>query len=302
MKCHWYQFCLAVRRKAQTFHGFYERSYDDKDADILFHKFLCLPFVSEQRAKQAYDFLSDKAQAFDIFRAFIVYFKKVWIEREGSKNFCIDWDDFGKPYSFNYNESLKKKFCNSNSKCSFYNYIKIVKKEFEKAVADFETSDPIKHPQSRQTQFIKKEHALLEDSSIDIQQFLNHLTFDDNGGSVKYCNSYNIGDENEVDVDDDENYEGRNVNEQLNEIDNPDNPDNQPRASQSETCVVCLTRPKNTMLLPCNHIRFCAECVEILMEPREDDYGMIIITKCPICRTVITGHTRVYLWYNFTFV
>ena len=42
-------------------------------------------------------------------------------------------------------------------------------------------------------------------------------------------------------------------------------------------CIVCLTNPKSTTLLPCRHLCVCAECF-----PHID--------KCPVCRAEFDGY------------
>lgn len=49
------------------------------------------------------------------------------------------------------------------------------------------------------------------------------------------------------------------------------------------TCCICLVNSKTIKLSPCNHICLCQECF---------NHG---ISRCPICRSHITGSERVYL-------
>eukprot|EP01063_Lacrimia_lanifica_P016003 TRINITY_DN22631_c0_g1_i1.p2 TRINITY_DN22631_c0_g1~~TRINITY_DN22631_c0_g1_i1.p2 ORF type:complete len:377 (+),score=123.28 TRINITY_DN22631_c0_g1_i1:120-1250(+) len=46
------------------------------------------------------------------------------------------------------------------------------------------------------------------------------------------------------------------------------------------TCVVCMTDDKDTMVMPCRHMCLCFECAQELRKATN---------KCPICRTAITG-------------
>jgi len=48
-----------------------------------------------------------------------------------------------------------------------------------------------------------------------------------------------------------------------------------------EECVICLTEPKDTTILPCNHFAVCSEC-----------FGKI--ETCPICRSKIEAFVRFY--------
>lgn len=49
-------------------------------------------------------------------------------------------------------------------------------------------------------------------------------------------------------------------------------------------CVVCLSNPRNTILIPCRHMCICSECTE----------GLINIDgKCPLCRQVYCGIVKI---------
>lgn len=43
----------------------------------------------------------------------------------------------------------------------------------------------------------------------------------------------------------------------------------------SEECVICLTNPKDTAVIPCRHLCLCKECAEPLRKQSP---------KCPVCR------------------
>jgi len=43
----------------------------------------------------------------------------------------------------------------------------------------------------------------------------------------------------------------------------------------SEECVICITNPRNTVVIPCRHMCLCHECAEALRHQTN---------KCPICR------------------
>ena len=46
---------------------------------------------------------------------------------------------------------------------------------------------------------------------------------------------------------------------------------------QSQNCVICLTNPREIVILNCGHICVCADCAQALPTPR----------RCPICRADI---------------
>lgn len=47
-----------------------------------------------------------------------------------------------------------------------------------------------------------------------------------------------------------------------------------------EDCVICLSEPKDTTLLPCRHLCVCSSCFARL-------------EQCPVCRSTFTAYLRV---------
>jgi hypothetical protein len=47
-------------------------------------------------------------------------------------------------------------------------------------------------------------------------------------------------------------------------------------AEDDNTCVVCLAAPKDSLLLPCNHMTMCAECTEEVLSSSSQP-------QCPVC-------------------
>ena len=50
-------------------------------------------------------------------------------------------------------------------------------------------------------------------------------------------------------------------------------------ASSSSDCLVCLTEPKDVLLLPCRHVSICHTCHKS-------------VTRCPVCRSSIQNYMR----------
>ena len=48
------------------------------------------------------------------------------------------------------------------------------------------------------------------------------------------------------------------------------------------TCIICMEKAKNTIMIPCNHVCCCVECSKYLK-------------KCPMCRTQLEDIKRVYI-------
>lgn len=69
--------------------------------------------------------------------------------------------------------------------------------------------------------------------------------------------------------------------EEENEQDAPDT------TSNSELCIICLTRLKTTCILDCSHMCMCVTCSRHLV--------MKSVRQCPMCRkNIIKGIIRVY--------
>ena len=45
-------------------------------------------------------------------------------------------------------------------------------------------------------------------------------------------------------------------------------------------CVICLTNPRDTTIIPCLHLCLCSQCAQVLS---------LNTRKCPVCRTPATG-------------
>lgn len=53
-------------------------------------------------------------------------------------------------------------------------------------------------------------------------------------------------------------------------------------------CVICMVAPRNIIITPCYHMACCMPCFETWARTNPHD------VKCPICRTSVLSHHRVY--------
>jgi hypothetical protein len=60
--------------------------------------------------------------------------------------------------------------------------------------------------------------------------------------------------------------------------------DRHDEAWHGEPCVICLSEPRNTAVLPCRHLCCCEECARILSVGSQ-----LRAETCPVCRGKITG-------------
>eukprot|EP00959_Pyramimonas_sp_CCMP1952_P464070 9485989-Pyramimonas_sp.AAC.2 len=50
-------------------------------------------------------------------------------------------------------------------------------------------------------------------------------------------------------------------------------------SSEATQCVVCLSAPKDSLVLPCKHVAMCVECTRVVWETSQ---------LCPLCRAWIS--------------
>ena len=55
-------------------------------------------------------------------------------------------------------------------------------------------------------------------------------------------------------------------------------------ANDDQSCVVCLSNPREVVTLDCGHIAMCSDCAQMLPAPH----------KCPVCREFIERFLPVY--------
>lgn len=66
-----------------------------------------------------------------------------------------------------------------------------------------------------------------------------------------------------------------------NEVVLPSVPSERSPQRDSSSCVICLEKPRNVVILPCFHVALCDDCVRSLQKSTE--------AECPVCRLRITG-------------
>lgn len=295
LKGFWYQFCLAIRRKCKHIPDFYETIWSN-DASSLFHQFLCLPLFKENEIFEGYSILKRKSQHLDSIKTLLGVID-LFIRREGIENISIEWEMFGKQCSNNYNELLQQKLMASDSKFSLYNLLGLMVNEQIKIERTY-ASDILQQKYSPLTMAIKNIKEDLCKGKMDFSMFLNQLTFADNSYHVRNLDFYDIGDEHEYINDDADYYRSERNQLVSNRVPRQQR---QIEVQQVETvrddnCIVCLAVKRDTIVEPCNHLKFCFECIKTL-------HGRTTNTrsrnrqkpKCPLCRVTIESYKRVFL-------
>lgn len=190
---------------------------------------------------------------------------------------------------------MKQQFHLPESRFSLVELISLIEDELAKSSIRYQQQGNARADIStRQNKLIQKEYDLfVKSDSKDVAQFFSALTFNGNNGSVKGLENYIYGDENEFAEDDEGCYEFLRPERQVNGA--QDNLEQQPQQQSIQpTCVVCLGNPITTMFEPCNHLKFCRDCADIIMIPQLNEFDEEITPKCPVCRTILTGKRFVY--------
>ncbi|ORY86490.1 hypothetical protein LY90DRAFT_498715 [Neocallimastix californiae] len=64
-------------------------------------------------------------------------------------------------------------------------------------------------------------------------------------------------------------------------------------------CVICLSEPRNTIVLPCRHLCVCQDCADILCNQSRHDHrsNYLSTPRCPICRQIFHSFLRINMDY-----
>lgn len=84
----YFHFCQAVKRRAASTYGFVDMVRADKNARSVYYRLHCLPLLPPEYIKTMYMELKAEAVAINkkIFRPFLQYFHKQWIEKVSHGN------------------------------------------------------------------------------------------------------------------------------------------------------------------------------------------------------------------------
>lgn len=79
----YFHYCQAVKRRAASTYGFVDMVRTNKDARSLYYRLHCLPLLPPQYIRAMYTELKTEAVSISktIFRPFLKYFYKQWIEK-----------------------------------------------------------------------------------------------------------------------------------------------------------------------------------------------------------------------------
>lgn len=274
----WFHFCQALRRKASKISGFLRYIKNHDDARKVYHKLMCLPLMRSDSISAAFELLKKEACTISkpMFNAFLSYIEQQWIQREGPQSISV----FMEPERTNnpmesYNSKLNSKIPPHGC---FYKFVELLRsQEFIKS-RDYNIirngGSQVYHPQRKEYREKNEKIFAIQDKfangNLNIEQFFQKA-------ADLYETDLDIEEDEETDDDEDSNDD-----EEIEDVGN---------------CEICHIRDKNTMLQPCNHMKFCKQCIQTLLEPQSNEQGTNITPVCPECNTMVTGHVYVFLWY-----
>lgn len=86
----WFHYSQALQRRCRNKEkSLYELIQTDARADRLFHKFLILPLLPQNKILEGFNLLvADSREYQEIFKSFIKYFKNIWMNKYGER-ICV---------------------------------------------------------------------------------------------------------------------------------------------------------------------------------------------------------------------
>ena len=68
----------------------------------------------------------------------------------------------------------------------------------------------------------------------------------------------------------------------------------QPQDMEDTSCIICMERERNALLVPCGHFKFCLNCANRLVNGDAIHEEGPQEARCPICNDWINMVQRVY--------
>lgn len=213
-----------------------------------------------------------------LFKEFIEYFERQWIEKEGPESKCVFMESSRtNNLSESYNSNLDPKIAPSG--CLFKFLQTLQKEEFVKSrecLMQMKGGTQLYPPQRKKFKerddFIFKLQEKFQSGRINVEQFFDRII------DLKELAKY----ETEADsIPDDD-------------TDDKENNANLTNTSTNRTCVSCLAADRNVILEPCNDFRFCEECAKKIMDTKAVK-GVRARPKCPICAKMVSGYKLIFM-------
>lgn len=204
------------------------------------------------------------------FTPFVKYMEEQWLEREGPKSISVylELERTNNPME-SYNSTLGSKI---STKGCFYKFVELLRAEEFIKSRDYAIisngGTQLYHKQKKC--YREKNEAILsiqqqfENGKVTLEEFFE-----------KAADLY----EEDLDDNDDEE-DDEDVSSEENVLEKTD-----------ENCENCHLNMRDTMFLPCLHLKFCGKCVDSLLVNSDP--------QCPVCNGNISERLQVFLWYYF---
>lgn len=182
-----------------------------------------------------------------------------------------------------YNNILKKEFPTHGS---FFHFLKCLRKEENIKSREFisimEGSVNVYMKQRKlyenRDKYISQATYELEFGKITSTEFLRRMTYEGNKIITDMANYEDEG----GDLSDDE-YLGEQMDTWENDAALP---------LDESVCITCFINKKNILLQPCNHVKVCNECYDLLLKNIELKQEQL---KCPYCRQVVSKAITIFI-------
>lgn len=268
----WFHFCQALAKNAKKIKGFKAFLKENDAAMRMYRKLMCIPLMRADNIRAAFKLLKEEALKLNKtqFTPFLNYFEEQWMQREGPRSISV----YMEPERTNnpmesYNSTLNSKI---SSKGCFYKFVELLRAEEFIKSRDYtiisKGGTQLYHNQKKC--YKEKNEAILsiqdqfENGRLNIKQFFDKAA--------------DLYEDDLVDdtVDDDD----ENVASEDSVVDETD-----------ENCEKCHLNLKDTMFIPCLHLKFCSECVDTLLVNSAQ--------QCPECNEKVSERLQVFFWYFF---
>lgn len=181
-----------------------------------------------------------------------------------------------------YHSLLGKKLVSKGNFCKF---LDCILDEDLKASAELHNSldgtygvfQRPRHIHKKRNELIEKAMNNLKTRKINVEDFLKQMSNWQNDLIT-------------LDVIDEPNHEGGSTEE---DEDEEDNDSNELTPSQNELiCGICFSNPRDVLLIPCNHFKFCSSCYASHSEESKQKGNTDIL--CPYCRQIVVNSIKVF--------
>lgn len=120
---------------------------------------------------------------------------------------------------------------------------------------------------------------------------IRHLTQQLDKGEISVSDFFNfvINKENHI-VECDEIWE-ENIDEEPESEDTEENEISFSQTTEVLKCVICLTEPRNILLMPCKHFKICSSCLQHLDQKSKKNSSSLL---CPYCRQIVENNFNIF--------